>query len=88
MLLSLWFRLLPLADVSTAFSNLATLVGGYLPGILTFIFVIAGYMYVTAIADPQNAILAKRGMGHAVVGTILIVLAGTIAVAFYTSITK
>ena len=65
------------ADVGGAFKNIASTLAGYLPGFLTLIFVLAGFLYAGSIDDPQKATAAKRAIQAAVVGGIIVQLAVT-----------
>ncbi|GER88952.1 hypothetical protein KDW_31140 [Dictyobacter vulcani] len=65
----------PLADIGTAISGVANLLAGYLGDVLIFVFVIAGYLYMTSIGDAQNGVHAKRAIGAAVAGGILVAIA-------------
>lgn len=67
--------LFPLADIGTAISGVANLLAGYLGDVLVFVLVIAGYLYMTAIGDSQNAVHAKKAIGGAVAGGILVAVA-------------
>jgi hypothetical protein len=67
--------LLPLADIGTAISGVATLLAGYLGDVLIFVLVIAGYLYMTSIGDAQNGVHAKKAIGAAVAGGILVAVA-------------
>jgi hypothetical protein len=75
MLSSLYLRLLPLADIGSAINGVATLLAGYLGDVLIFVLVIAGYLYMTSIGDAQNGMHAKRAIGAAVAGGILVAVA-------------
>ncbi|GHO88158.1 hypothetical protein [Dictyobacter formicarum] len=68
-----------LADVSGAFNGLAAMFAGWLAGILAFILVIEGYQYMFALDDNQKAMHAKRAIGAAIVGGILVVVATNLA---------
>jgi hypothetical protein len=71
------FHLLVLADVSSAFKNVASLLAGFLGGVMAFVLVVEGYMYLAAMDDVQKAAHAKRAIGAAIVGGILVALATT-----------
>ena len=66
---------LALADIGTAINGVATLLAGYLGDVLIFVLVIAGYLYMTSIGDAQNGMHAKRAIGAAVAGGILVAVA-------------
>jgi uncharacterized membrane protein len=68
-----------LADVSTSFNALATQFAGYLEGILAFVAVVSGYSLMTAGEDVQQATRAKRGLGLALAGAVLVGTAVTLA---------
>ena len=68
-----------LADVGTSFNALATLFGGYLTGILAFVAVVSGYQLMTAGEDVQQATRAKRALGMALAGAVLVGTAVTLA---------
>jgi hypothetical protein len=70
---------LVLLDVGTAFQGVANLLAGFLGGILAFVLVVEGYLYMAAMDDVQKATHAKRAIGAAIVGGILIVVATQLA---------
>jgi UDP-N-acetylmuramyl pentapeptide phosphotransferase/UDP-N-acetylglucosamine-1-phosphate transferase len=63
--------------VSQAFSHVASLLAGFLGGVMAFVLVVEGYMYLAAMDDVQKAAHAKRAIGAAIVGGILVVVATT-----------
>ncbi|GCE23233.1 hypothetical protein [Dictyobacter kobayashii] len=63
------------ADIGSAISGVANLLAGYLGDVLIFVLVIAGYLYMTSIGDAQNGVHAKRAIGAAVAGGILVAVA-------------
>lgn len=65
----------PLADISTAFEGVARLFAGFLGGIMAFILVVEGYLYIFAVDNEQKAQHAKRAIGAAISGGILIAVA-------------
>jgi hypothetical protein len=67
--------LIPLADVGSAFTGFASLLISYLGPILAFILAIAGYTYMFALDDHNKAMQAKRAIGVAIGGAILVALA-------------
>jgi cytochrome bd-type quinol oxidase subunit 2 len=71
----LHLSLLPLADIGTAFDGVARLFATFLGGILAFMLVIEGYLYLAAGPNEQKAEHAKRAMGAAVAGGILVAVA-------------
>jgi uncharacterized membrane protein YjfL (UPF0719 family) len=70
---------LVLADVGTSFNSLATQFAGYLTGILAFVAVISGYQLMTAGDDVQQATRAKRALGLALAGAVLVGTATALA---------
>lgn len=70
---------LVIADVGTSFSALAGQFAGYLTGILGFIAVMSGYQLMTAGEDVQQATRAKRALGLALAGAVLVGTALTLA---------
>ena len=70
----LWVGLpaLVIADVGSSFNSLAGLFAGYLTGILAFVAVISGYQLMTAGEDVQQATRAKRALGMALAGAVLV----------------
>jgi len=66
---------LPLADIGTAFTAVAVLLSGFLGGVLMFVMVVNGYLYMMAMDDVQRAARAKAAIGAAIVGGILIATA-------------
>ena len=70
---------LVLADVGTSFNSLALQFAGYLTGILAFVAVISGYQLMTAGDDVQQATRAKRALGLALAGAVLVASATTLA---------
>src|SRR6266702_1284112 len=68
-----------LGDVSSAFTAVATLMAGFLGGILAFILVVEGYLYIAAVDDVQKAAHAKRAIGAAIAGGILVAVAVNLA---------
>jgi Type IV secretion system pilin len=67
--------LLPLADVGSAFNGISGMLVSYLGAVLAFILIVAGYTYMFALDDHNKAAQAKRAIGVAIVGAILIALA-------------
>lgn len=55
-----------------AFTAIAKLLAGYLPGVVTLMLVIIGYVYASSVDDPQKATAAKRAIGMLIVGGLLI----------------
>ncbi len=70
-----------LADLGTTFTNLATYFVGFLAAILGFVLMVAGYHYMSAGDDVQKATNAKRAIGAALGGAVLVGLAVTLAIA-------
>lgn len=70
------------ADIGGAFQSIAKMLVGYLPGFLTLIFVLAGFLYAGSIDDPQKATMAKRAIQSAVIGGIIAQLAMTFVPGF------
>ena len=68
-------RSFALADIGTAINGVATLLASYVGDVLIFVLVIAGYLYMTSIGDAQNGMHAKRAIGAAVAGGILVAVA-------------
>lgn len=66
---------LPLADIGTAFDGVAKLFATFLGGILAFILVVEGYLYIAAVDNEQKATHAKRAMGAAIAGGVLVAVA-------------
>jgi hypothetical protein len=71
--------MLPLADVGSALTGIAKMFAGYLAGGLAFALVIAGYTYMFALDDHSKAMQAKRAIGVAIGGAIVIAVAVGIA---------
>jgi hypothetical protein len=67
--------LIPLADVGGAFNGISGLLVTYLAPVLAFILIIAGYSYMFALDDHNKAMQAKRAIGIAIGGAILVALA-------------
>ncbi|GHO59206.1 TrbC/VirB2 family protein [Ktedonobacter robiniae] len=65
------------ADISSAFSNLTTLITGYLAPVVGFALAVLGYMYITALDDYQRAAHIKRAIGMVIVGAIIVAIAAT-----------
>ena len=63
---------LVIADVGSSFNSLAGLFAGYLTGILAFVAVISGYQLMTAGEDVQQSTRAKRALGMALAGAVLV----------------
>lgn len=61
-----------LADVGSSFNALATQFATYLTGILAFIAVVSGYQLMTAGEDVQQSTRAKRALGLALAGAVLV----------------
>lgn len=74
-----------LLDVGTAFQGVANLLAGFLGGILAFVLVVEGYLYMASMDDVQKAMHAKRAIGAAIVGGILIVVATQLAPTLVTT---
>ncbi len=75
-----------LGDIGTTFTNLATYFVGFLAAVLGFILMVNGYHYMTAGDDIQAKANAKRGMGAALGGAVLVGLAVTLAIAIQSRI--
>jgi uncharacterized membrane protein YjfL (UPF0719 family) len=75
-----------LGDIGTSFTNLATYFVGFLAAVLGFILMVNGYHYMTAGDDIQAKTNAKRGMGAALGGAVLVGLAVTLAIAIQSRI--
>ena len=82
------FGTFPLADIGTAINGVATLLAGYLGDVLIFVLVIAGYLYMTSIGDAQNGVHAKRAIGAAVAGGILVAVAVNLGPTLVTTFQK
>jgi cytochrome bd-type quinol oxidase subunit 2 len=67
--------LLTLADIGTAFNGVAQLFASFLGGVMAFILVVEGYLYIAASTNEQKAEHAKRAMGAAIAGGILVAVA-------------
>ncbi len=80
--------LLPLADIGTAFSAVAILLAGFLGGVLMFVMVVNGYLYMMAMDDVQRATRAKAAIGAAILGGILVATAVTFAPDLVTAFGK
>lgn len=70
-----------LGDLGTTFTNLATYFAAFSAPVLGFILVVSGYHYMTAGDDVQARANAKRGIGFALGGAVLVGLAVTLAIA-------
>jgi hypothetical protein len=79
-------HLLPLADVIGAFQGINAMFVSYVAAVLATALIIAGYQYMFALDDHNKASQAKRAIGYAIVGAIVIVLAGGLALKVVTSI--
>lgn len=79
-------RWVVLGDIGTTFTNLATYFVGFLAAVLGFILMVNGYHYMTAGDDIQAKANAKRGMGAALGGAVLVGLAVTLAIAIQSRI--
>ena len=66
-------------DIGTAFLGLAALLDKYLLGVMTVSLVILGYMYMTSLDDPQRLMHVKRAIAAVVIGSIIVVVASTLA---------
>jgi uncharacterized membrane protein len=82
------FLLLPLADVSGAFTGLTDLFAGWLAAILGFVLVVSGYQYMFTLDDQQKASHAKRAIAAAIGGAILVAIATGIAPTLVASFGK
>ena len=80
--------LIPLADVGSAFTGLAQMLVNYLGPILTIALIIAGYAYMFALDDHNKASQAKRAVGAAIVGAIIVAVALTMGPDIVTTIKK
>lgn len=76
----------PSADIGSGFNNLASTLATYLGGVLAFVLVIEGYLYMSAVDDAQKAMHAKRAIGAAVAGAILVAVAVSLAPTIVKSI--
>lgn len=76
------------ASIGSAFSNLTTLITGYLIPIVAFALAVLGYMYITALDDYQRAAHIKRAIGMVIVGAIIVVIATTISTELVNNIKK
>jgi hypothetical protein len=74
-MLTMFHSLFILADVGSAFTGVAKLLAGFLGGVMAFVLVVEGYMYLAAMDDVQKAAHGKRAIGAAIVGGILVALA-------------
>lgn len=70
--LQLGLPALVIADVGSSFNSLAGVFAGYLTGILAFVAVVSGYQLMTAGEDVQQATRAKRALGMALAGAVLV----------------
>ena len=66
---------LPLADVISAFKGINLMLVSFLGGVLAFALIIAGYNYMFALDDHNKAAQAKRAVGWAILGAMLVALA-------------
>jgi hypothetical protein len=80
--------LLPLADVGSALTGIATMLVSYLPQIVVLALIIVGYTYMFALDDHNKASQAKRALGVVVGGAILVAAALTWGPGLVTTITK
>lgn len=67
--------LFPLADVGSALTGIAKMFSGYLAGGLALALVLAGYTYMFALDDHAKATQAKRAIGVAIGGAIVVAVA-------------
>lgn len=63
---------LVLGNIGDSFNALATQFAGYLTGILAFVAVVSGYQLMTAGEDVQQATRAKKALGLALAGAVLV----------------
>lgn len=77
-----------LADIGTAFAAVAVLLAGFLGGVLMFVMVVNGYLYMMAMDDVQRAARAKAAIGAAILGGILIATAVNFAPDLVTAFHK
>lgn len=80
--------LIPLADVGSALTGLAKMLVGYLPQILVLVLILAGYTYMFALDDHAKASNAKRAIGVAIGGAIVVGVALTVGLDIAATITK
>jgi UDP-N-acetylmuramyl pentapeptide phosphotransferase/UDP-N-acetylglucosamine-1-phosphate transferase len=76
---SILVRLVVMADIGSAFQSVAQLLASFLGGVLAFILVVEGYLYISAVDDTQKAMHAKRAIGAAIAGGILVAVAVNLA---------
>lgn len=88
MFLSGFLSLPALADVGSAFQGVASLLAGYLGGILIFGLVIIGYLYIAAMDDPGESVRIKKAIGYLVAGGILVTVAATFGPELVTAFQK
>jgi Type IV secretion system pilin len=78
--------LLPLADVGSALTGIGKMFVSYLAPALALALIIAGYTYMFALDDHQRASQAKRAIGVAIVGAIVVAVALAMGPNLVTSI--
>lgn len=78
--------LIPLADVGGAFNGISGLLVTYLAPVFAFVLIVAGYTYMFALDDHTKAMQAKRAIGFAIGGSILVALALGLAPKIVTAI--
>jgi Type IV secretion system pilin len=76
----------PPSGVNGAFNGISGMFVSYLAAVLAFILIIAGYQYMFALDDHNKATQAKRAIGVAIVGAILVALALGLATNVVTKI--
>ena len=61
-----------------AWTNGLTIVFGLFAAVALLMIIINGFLYITAAGDPQRMAQARQGLLYAVIGLVVILLAGTI----------
>ena len=77
---------LPLADINSAILGIATMLVSFLGSALILALIIAGYQYMFALDDHNKAAQAKRAVGWAILGAMLVALAIGLGPKIVTSI--
>jgi uncharacterized membrane protein YdcZ (DUF606 family) len=80
--------MIPLADIGSALTGLGTLFVTYLGPALALALVIAGFNYMAALDDHQRATNAKRAIGVAIAGAILVAVGLTMGPTIAATISK
>ena len=78
--------MISLADVISAFQGINAELVGFLASVFATALIIAGYNYMFALDDHNKASQAKRAIGYAIVGAIVVAVAVGVAASTVKSI--